>query len=442
MLRRKSRVKSQIATRSIITTSFTFMEQSFIYGLGNLENQMSVFTKIKDNGLKNIQFLKNHLNKPEYNKPKKSFSISDVERLLGISRSSIRDKEKAGKISYADETDLANKTAYTLDDLNKIRDFFKKGFFNGSVSRPTHLQPLALAFSMFKGGVGKTTQATHLAAHCAIQGLKTLLVDLDPQASATFVYGYLPSVDIQSGNTIFSSLLDDPNHIKSIIKPTHYDGLHIITSGLELQSADIVLPNNNLNNSEEMGPPLLRLYNALRTIKNDYDIIIFDCAPNHAATTMNALAAADGFILPVTPNMLSYGSSIQFTQTLVELTWALTNYRDNVDHKSDNLSIHDMLSNYSNKLFRVLITDDPSDIEAQDATDAIRNLFGSYVLPRPMSRTIALTRSSNDMSLLYDLRRQEVRGSKESFDRGLASMKAVNDDILINIRSIWGLDNE
>ena len=411
------------------------------YGLGSLVNQKLKFEQLKKNGLEKISFLKKHLNKPDYFKPKKTFLLAEVERLTGIPRSSIRDKEKSGYLSYIEPVQADNKRLYTLNDINTIRDLFKKGFFNGSVTRPSNLNPLVIAFSMFKGGVGKTTQATHLGAHCALAGLKVLLIDLDPQASSTFVFGYIPSVDIQSGNTMFTSLIEYPTHIKEVIQPTHYDGLDIITSGLELQSADIMLPNNSYNNSDKLGAPLLRLCQSLNHVKNNYDIIILDCAPNHAATTMNALAASDGVILPVTPNMLSYGSSIQFIQTLFELSGTLLSYRDEILSKNDAHNLKPYLDHSINKLFRILITNDPADKEAQDVTDAIRNLYGSYVLPRPMSRTIALARSSNDMSLIYDLKRQEVRGSKESYDRGIASMKAVNDDILTLISSVWELNN-
>lgn len=406
-------------------------------GLGSLESQLSVFEKLTKNGLESLNNLKSILNKPEYNKPRKTFNKSEIERITGVARSSLRDNEKTNKIAYDSDSPALHadnkRKEYTIKDLNAIRDFFGKGFFNGQIERPANLKTISIAFSMFKGGVGKTTQAAHLAAHCAIAGLKVLLVDLDPQATATFAYGYVPTIDIHEGTTIYGALIEDKNLIKDIIKPTHYDNLDIITSGLELQGADIALPSPNLNNQEEMGPPLLRIFNTIEVIKNQYDVIIFDCAPNHAATTMNALTAADGIILPVMPSMYSYSSAIQFCETLSELTDVLINNRNNPDSQVTKR----FLDAKQNKIFKILLTNDPAHSEANDATAAIRALFGNYVLPRPMCRTIALDRTSNDMSLLYDLKRQDVRGSKESFDRGLAGMKAVNDDILTLLKSVW-----
>lgn len=111
------------------------------HGLGSLQDQANKYALFKNDGLRNIGILKNLLNKPDYNKPKKTFLLSEVERLLEIARSSIRDKERAGKIVYKDGMTGENKKLYTLEDLNTIRAAFNKGFFNGAVARPPNLSP-------------------------------------------------------------------------------------------------------------------------------------------------------------------------------------------------------------------------------------------------------------------------------------------------------------
>ncbi len=416
------------------------MGTSINYGLGSLKNQFEFYQDTKNKGHHSVQILKQNLNQPDYNKAQKTLTISEVERLINVPRSTIRDKEKSKEIIYTAQSHQADlKKNYSLNDIQQLRSFFKKGFFHGSIKRPKESEPFIMAFSMFKGGVGKTTQATHFAAHCALQGLKTLLIDLDPQASATLIFGYIPAVDIDNGETVHNALVDDFEYINKIIKPTHYDGLDIITSGLELQGSDLILPSSAYNNEEKLGPPLLRLKNALSLVQDKYDVIVLDCAPNHGATTMNALTAANGVILPVSPNMLSYGSSIQFIQTLGDLADSLYTYEMQLDSTSQ---LNSVFKNISNRLFRILIANDPADKEAQDVTASIRALYQGYVLPRSMIRTIALSRASNDLGLLYDTKRSDVRGSKEAFDRGLASMKAVNEDLLTLLSSIWSQHDE
>lgn len=418
------------------------------YGLGPVNDQVEIYDSIVDKGLQAIQRLKKYVNQPEYNKPSKTYLLSEVERLLNIPRTSIKDRELAGKFKY---TKNGQHKYYRLSDINEIRAQYSKGFFRGKLDRPTNLEPVIVCFSMFKGGVGKTTHACHLAAHCAISGLKTLLIDLDPQASASFMFGYVPSVDLSAGETIYSALINDSKLINSIIKPTHYDGLDIITSGLELQGADLSLPNQSLNNSSTLGSPLFRLKTTLNQLNTSYDIIILDCAPNHGAVTLNALTASNSIILPISPNMLSFGSSIHFIQTLHELAQTLNNYKldkeidlnktlpTKATNSNKQLLNADLVTSTTNSIFRVLITNDPGDSESQDVIAATQALYGDYLLPRPMIRTIALARTSNDISLLYDQKRTTIRRSKESFDRGLAAMKTVNDDILNIFASFWGL---
>ncbi len=68
------------------------------YGLGNLPHQAKIYADLVSLGLTNIKELKALINQPEYNKKSKTFLLSEVERLTGIPRSSIRDKRKTRDI--------------------------------------------------------------------------------------------------------------------------------------------------------------------------------------------------------------------------------------------------------------------------------------------------------------------------------------------------------
>lgn len=407
-------------------------------GLGSLEDQRDAFYRLYQEGLARVKTLKAISNKPNYDKDPKTFKLSEVVDIVGVSRTTIRDNERNGKIAYQDHHAGEVKQQYRLRDIDQIRQHFKKGFFDGKLERPSSLPCLTLAMAMFKGGVGKTTHASHLAAHCAIYGLKTLLVDLDPQASATLTLGYIPAVDLNANTTILGSLLEDFNEIKKVIKPTHYDNLDIITSGLELQSADICLPNDRLNNADTLGSPLLRLKQSLKLVEDQYDVIILDCAPNHAATTMNALIASDGIILPLTPTLLSYGSSIQFIQTMDEVAGAMISARDSIP-SDDPLNERPLLQDAVNKLFRILVTDEEGNTAHKSAKEAIKKLYGDWVMNQSMLHTVALPRTSNNLALIYDMKSSDVTGSKESFNRGLYCMKQVNNEILGLMKTIWGV---
>ena len=399
------------------------------FGLGSLKDQIHSFDKFSETGTLTVKKIKTFLNQPDYDRQPRIFTLTDVVGLTGVSRNTIRKKENDGTLKYnvshessGEHNLIENKKEYTLEDIWKIREVCKKGFFNGDTLRPNNCKPFVVAVSMFKGGVGKTTHSTHLAAYCAMRGLRTLLIDLDSQASSTLTFGMIPSLDVDDESTIYEALIEDPNVTKSLIRPTHYYGLDIIPSAISLAAANVNLHQPSLNNFDSMGSPLGRLDNAIKTVKDDYDIIIYDCPPNHEAVALNALFSADSYILPITPNMLSFGSSNAFLYMLSEICSARLRSDEN---------------NVTNRLFRILVTNDPQNSESTPITAALRKIYGDLVLNNIMVRTISLDRALNDLSLLYDVTKSNIRGDKKAFSRAVTYMDAVNEELLTTFKLIW-----
>ncbi|MEA3273474.1 MAG: AAA family ATPase [Patescibacteria group bacterium] len=138
-----------------------------------------------------------------------------------------------------------------------------------------------------KGGVGKTTTAVNLSQYLAEKGRLVLLVDLDPQANATSGVG-ISNDQIKSG--VYDVLIRNLSPMKAIIGTgsVSYD---VIPSSVDLSGASIELAN--VSNRE------YRLYDALKTVRNDYDYIIIDSPPSLDLLTINGLVASDGVIIPV-----------------------------------------------------------------------------------------------------------------------------------------------
>ena len=144
-----------------------------------------------------------------------------------------------------------------------------------------------LAFSNQKGGVGKTTSAINIALSLAVTEVKTLLVDLDPQANATTG---LTELLIEINKNIYDAILGNEN-IKNCVAKTSFSHLDVIKSTNDLVGAEIELVGVMAREYQ--------LKKALEAIKNEYDIIIIDCPPSLGLLTINALTAANAVVIPI-----------------------------------------------------------------------------------------------------------------------------------------------
>jgi chromosome partitioning protein len=136
-----------------------------------------------------------------------------------------------------------------------------------------------------KGGVGKTTTAINLAACLAIEGLKILVVDCDPQANASSGLGFQKDDARHSVyDVLMGSLLAD-----QVILPTGVDNLSLLPGSKNLTGANIELAA-----AEDRA---LRLREALAPVRDSYDLIFLDCPPALDLLTLNVLAAADTLIV-------------------------------------------------------------------------------------------------------------------------------------------------
>lgn len=188
----------------------------------------------------------------------------------------------------------------------------------------------------FKGGVGKTTIAFHLACHLA-QKSRVLVVDVDHQSSISFVILGLALWDkqLKSGKTvnqIFKSYtnrkISFPKDEVIIKNPMNlrdkrfnlYPRLDLVAAEFELDDTEIDLASTNYANATlsdwEKRTLLAAWLDGIEASKK-YDYVLFDCPPATKIVSQNALAASDGYIIPVIPDELSSRGVTHF-QNLVE----------------------------------------------------------------------------------------------------------------------------
>lgn len=164
-----------------------------------------------------------------------------------------------------------------------------------------------IAIANHKGGVGKTTTAANLAACLARAGQRTLLVDADAQAHATYFFvSDITEVEADLQDVLFTEV-----PAEKVIVQTRIGLLDLLPATLSLALLDmqmVAMPRR-----EEL------IKRALRPLAARYDVVIIDLPPNLAPVTVAALAAATHIIVPVNASrlaLLGLGAFIGWTETL------------------------------------------------------------------------------------------------------------------------------
>ncbi len=138
-----------------------------------------------------------------------------------------------------------------------------------------------------KGGVGKTTTAVNLAASLGELGKACLLIDVDPQGNATGGLG----LDKRQIALSAYELLVHGAAPESVVLRTPYKGLDVLPSGMRLAAAELELVGASRRE--------YRLKAATAVLRPHYDYILIDCPPSLGLLNLNALIAADTFLIPM-----------------------------------------------------------------------------------------------------------------------------------------------
>lgn len=153
---------------------------------------------------------------------------------------------------------------------------------------------MVLAIINNKGGTAKTTTAVSLAAALAIMKKgRTLLIDLDSQASASL------SLDVKRSafKPSIADVILEGRGIAAVIRPTSVDRLDLATGSPDLAEADVYLARTPGRER--------RLKDAIAPIRGGYEYVILDCPPSIGLLAVNAMVAADAFIIPTPPEYLA-----------------------------------------------------------------------------------------------------------------------------------------
>jgi chromosome partitioning protein len=171
---------------------------------------------------------------------------------------------------------------------------------------PTKTGPAqVIAMCNQKGGVGKTTTTINLGAAIAETGRKVLLIDFDPQGSASIGLGVQPhDLDI----SVYNLLMQRDITPDEVIQPTRVPNLDLMPANIDLSAAEVQLVQEVARE--------YTLQRVLDPIIPLYDVILIDCAPSLGLLTVNALTASNGIVVPLECEFFALRGLAMLTETI------------------------------------------------------------------------------------------------------------------------------
>ena len=341
------------------------------------------------------------------------FPIGKTAEFVGRTTAAIREAESDGRLPVPQRNQSNRRMGYSLGQLNDMRGVFG--------TRPWRVpdDPCAVvAVQNFKGGVGKSTIAVHLAQYLAIRGYRVALIDCDSQASATTLFGYVPDLDLGEDETLYPFLREgERTTLDYALKKTHFDQLDLIPANLRLFQSEYELAARM---ARGQGVLLNRLAQGIASIEDRYDVVILDPPPALGAISLSVLRAANALVVPVPPTVMDFASTAAFLAML--------------DETIEELAQRDLAPQLAFLKFVASKVDENKSMQ-KGLLDLMHQIFGSAMIRTPLKDSAEIDNATARLMTVY-----EVPGpmtSRQVHDRCLTYLDGVNGEIELEIRKMW-----
>lgn len=211
-----------------------------------------------------------------------------------------------------------------------------------------------------KGGVGKTTTAINLAAAFALKGLRTLLIDVDPQANTTMAF-----IDPHEVSQSIYDVLVNHVSMEEILVPTHLENLQLAPARISLAKLEAALVG-------ELDAHF-RLKDRLASVVQNFEVVLVDTPPTLGLLTVNAMVAATHLLIPIQSSYFALEGTDDLLETVERIK-----VRANPDLQL---------------LGAVITLYDKRTVLARDIHEQIAKVFGDKLFRTVISRSVRLEES-------------------------------------------------
>lgn len=346
------------------------------------------------------------------------FTISKAAEMVGRTTAAIRDAENEGRLPTPKKNEKGRRLGYSLADINRMRELF------GSLPHRDvdSDECLIVAVQNFKGGCGKSTVTAHLSQYLALQGYRVCVIDCDPQASTTAMFGVNPDQDVELEQTLYPFLVGEETSLDYALRPTHWDQLHLVPANLSLYETEYLIAGQAARGGQQgAGAEFLRLREAIATVSDRFDIVVIDPPPALGMISLSVLNAANALLVPVKPATIDFASTAHFFTMLVQTFETLAGW------------------GFPEPRFKFLKVLDNAMDEGKSAhvsvTAMMERVYGPAMLSSVMKNSAEIDNASARLKTVYELGGPIT--SRETHNRCKAYLNAVNREVEILIRRSW-----
>jgi chromosome partitioning protein len=338
--------------------------------------------------------------------------------MVGRSPTAIRTAEANGDLAKPDIGPNNRRYGYTLAEINAMRRHFGTLPYRNLETD----EAIVLAVQNFKGGCGKSTITAHLSQYLALQGYRVCVIDADPQASTTALFGFNPDVDIDEDDTLLPFFSGETDDIGYAIRDTHWDQLKLIPANLGLYSAEYgIAAAISTDKSVNAADHFLRLKSGVAGVAHQFDIVIIDAPPALGMISLSILNCANSLLIPVRPASIDFSSTGNFFKMLIE-TYEILSSRGIAEPRF--------------KFLKVMANDMDEGKSAHVAISTMmQEVFGSNILSTVMKDSAEIDNAGARLQTVYELSGPIT--SRETHNRCKAYLNAANREVEILIRKSW-----